>query len=158
MAKKKVEILTSKQQLEKKTASLERKEKKLDKQKEELAKKEEEQKQEIDLKSLERRLAKAESKVEFSKTYRTTIIGALTFVAGLFWRDVITEFLELVPILPGWLGTLIWALLFTTVFVILIVKMNKGTKKDDAGLDTLRKKVDDAKVKKAIQEADEEKK
>ena len=152
---KKLSILTPKQQLEKKTASLERKEKKLDKEKEELTKKEDKQKKEIDLKALQRKLAKEEDKIDFRKTYRNTIIGALTFVAGLFWRDVVTNFLDIFNFLPGWLGTLLWAVLFTTVFVIMIVNMNKHSKKDDASIDKLRKRVDDAKVKKALQ--DEEK-
>ena len=69
-------------------------------------------------------------------------------------RAAVSEFRAPVPRLPDGLGPLSWTLLFTPFVVMLIVRLNKGTKEDDATLDKLRKRVDEAKVKKALQEAE----
>ncbi len=72
------------------TKKIKKEEKHLDAKKELLEK-------ERDIKRKERALDKKEGGLGFVKTLNTTIIGALTFVAGLFWRDLINEALDFLP-------------------------------------------------------------
>ncbi len=91
----------------------------------------------------QRKLELREKELEFRKTYITTITGALTFVAGLFWRDVINKYLELLPDAQGLLGSTISAFLLTGIFVIIIIHLNTETKKIEQELEKDKKKLEE---------------
>ena len=96
-----------------------------------------------ELKKKKRFLERKERDFEFQKTFNATIIGALTFVAGLFWRDVINDFLDFFPELPGLIGKIISTVMITLIFVIVITKMNTKTTKLDRKLDRERKRLEE---------------
>ena len=90
----------------------------------------------------QRKLELQEKQLEFRKTYITTITGALTFVAGLFWRDVINSYLELLPQSQGLIGITLSAVLITGIFVIIIIHLNTETKKIEQKLEKEKKKLE----------------
>ncbi len=82
-----------------------------------------------------------EKELEFRKTYITTITGALTFVAGLFWRDVINGYLELLPHAQSLIGTTISAVLITSIFVMIVIHLNTETKKIELKIEKEKEKI-----------------
>ena len=92
--------------------------------------------------SQQRKLELREKELEFRKTFLATIIGALTFVAGLFWRDAISGYLDLLPQTQGLIGKTISAILITAIFVILIINLSSETKKIEQKLEKEKKKLE----------------
>ena len=90
----------------------------------------------------QRKLELKEKELEFRRTYIATITGALTFVAGLFWRDVINSYLELLPQSQGLVGITLSAIIITGVFVIIIIHLSKETKKIEHKLEKEKKKLE----------------
>ena len=93
--------------------------------------------------SQQRRLELKEKELEFRKTFLATIIGALTFVAGLFWRDAINSYLDLLPLTQGIIGKTISAITVTTIFVIIILYLSSKTKKIELKLEKEKKKLEE---------------
>lgn len=78
-----------------------------------------------------------EYNLEVRKTTITTIAGALTLVAGLFWQDAIKQGIsDYLPAGNSFTTKLITALIITIIFATVIVLLNKSLKK------TLEKKMD----------------
>ncbi len=69
-------------------------------------------------------IEKKERELEYNKTFIATITGALTFVAGLFWRDAINGVLQVLPESQGIIGQIISAVIITGIFVYIVVKLN----------------------------------
>ena len=92
--------------------------------------------------SQQRRLELKEKELEFRKTFLATIIGALTFVAGLFWRDAISGYLDLLPQTQGLIGKTISAIIITAIFVIIILYLSSKTKKIEQQLEKEKKKLE----------------
>lgn len=84
-----------------------------------------------------------EKELEFRKTYITTITGALTFVAGLFWRDVINSYLELLPQSQGLVGITLSAIIITGIFVMIIIHLNTEAKKVEQKIEKEKKKLEE---------------
>jgi len=84
--------------------------------------------------------------VDYLKTFTATIIGAMSFIAGLFWRDVINGMLDFFPELPGLVGEVISAVIVTAIFVLIIVKMKARTHKLEKKLKSEKKKLDEEKL------------
>ena len=93
--------------------------------------------------SQQRRLDLKEKELEFRKTFLTTITGALTFVAGLFWRDAINSYLDLLPLTQGIIGKTISAITVTAIFVIIILYLSSKTKKIELKLEKEKKKLEE---------------
>ena len=66
-----------------------------------------------------------EKEIEFHRLFNTTLIGALTFTAALFWRDWLTALLDLLPEMEGVIGKFFVAFFITISFVIVISRLNK---------------------------------
>jgi hypothetical protein len=102
---------------------------------------------EIELVKKERKVEQEERELHFASTFNSTIIGALTFVAGLFWRDVATEFVKiLLPQWEGLLGTIFTAVIVTTFFVLIIMRMNKNINYLERRLERHEKELDDLRM------------
>ena len=93
--------------------------------------------------SQQRRLELKEKELEFRKTFLATIIGALTFVAGLFWRDAISGYLDLLPQTQGVIGKTISAIIITAIFVIIIIHLSSQTKKIELKIEKEKKKLEE---------------
>lgn len=90
-------------------------------------------------KSLKHRIDALESKLDFRRTFNTTIISAFTFVAGLFWRDVANSLIEtFLPKWAGFFGLLFTAMLVTVIFVYIAVRANKTVKVVEKELESLK--------------------
>jgi|GEM_PF-4769582 len=98
----------------------------------------------------ERVVRRKENEIIFRDTMRTTIYGALTFVIGLFWRDLIVEFNNF--FLPEEYGFAVQAFItiFSTVVVVLLVIFaTKQKNKHALLLENEQKKLDALKMKSA---------
>lgn len=90
----------------------------------------------------ERQIEFKERKLEFRKTYATTVIAALSFVAGLFWKDAITAALDVLPETTSLFSKIIVASIITGLFVLLIVVLNARINKLQDRLEKDKKKLD----------------
>ena len=97
------------------------------------------------LKTKERRIKKKERELDYRSTYVATIIGALTFTAGLFWRDAINGFLNLLPESQSVIGKIASAIILSGMFVFIVVKMDAKVKEDRRNLEVLRKQLEQEK-------------
>ncbi|VVB71396.1 Uncharacterised protein [uncultured archaeon] len=78
-----------------------------------------------------------EYNLEVRKTTITTIAGALTLVAGLFWQDAIKQGIgDYLPAGNSFTAKIVIALIITVIFATIIVILNKSLQK------TLEKKTD----------------
>jgi len=93
-------------------------------------------------KQLEANIKKREHDLDYRKTFTTIVIAAMSFVAGLFWRDAIQAALELFPKGSGILGNTLTAAVITALFAIFIVRVNQKTKKMEQGLDRARERLE----------------
>lgn len=90
----------------------------------------------------ERQIEFKERKLEFKKTYATTIIAALSFVAGLFWKDAITATLDVLPATTSLFSKMVVASVVTALFVLLIVVLNSRINRLQERLERDKKQLD----------------
>jgi hypothetical protein len=93
----------------------------------------------------ERKLQAEEREAEFSRTFNSTVAGALTIVAGLFWQDLTQDAINLLfPEFSENIGAkLIRTAFITAAFTLYILHMNREDKKKLKALEEKKKALED---------------